>query len=76
MNTNPVIRIAKESMKENKKILTAMGKETPVKLKTNPDQDLLDVLDTLKELMPKSTAGKMAVIGIAALLAYAILKSK
>lgn len=76
MSKRPVIRIAKESIEENKKILTAFGKEKPIKLKKNPDQDLLDVLDALKDLMPKSTAGKIAVVGLAALLAYAILRSK
>jgi len=76
MTKRPVIKIAKESIEENKNVLTAMGKEQPIKLSKNPDQDLLDVLDQLKDLMPKSTVGKVAVIGLAALLAYAILKSK
>lgn len=76
MSKRPVIRIAKESMKENKKILTALGKEKPVRLKKNPDQDLLNALDGIVDLMPKSTVGKVAVIAIAAILAYAILKSK
>ncbi len=73
MNDDHILKLAKRSMKDNRKVLTALGEERSVKLKKNPDQDLIDVV---KELMPKSTAGKIAVIGIAALIAYAILKSK
>ena len=73
MKDDRILKIANQSMKENRKILTALGEERSVQLKKNPDQDLIDVV---KDLMPKSTAGKIAVIGIVALIAYAILKSK
>ncbi len=71
-----ILKLAKRSMKENREVLTALGKEKPVQLKKNPDQDLLGVVDSLKDLMPKSTAGKIVLVGIVALIAYAILKSK
>jgi len=73
MKDDYILKIATRSMKENRKVLTALGEEKPIQLKKNPDQDLIDIV---KELMPKSTAGKIALIGIAAVLAYAILKSK
>ena len=68
-----ILKLANQSMKENRKVLTALRKERYVELKKNPDQDLIELV---KDIMPKSTAGKIAVIGIAALIAYAILKSK
>ena len=73
MKDGRILKLAKQSMRDNRKVLTALGKERSVQLKKNPDQDLIDLV---KDLMPKSTAGKIAVIGIAALIAYAILKSK
>ena len=73
MKDNRILKLANQSMKENRKVLTALGEERSVKLKKNPDQDLIELV---KDLMPKSTAGKIAVIGIAAIIAYAILKSK
>jgi len=73
MKDDRILKLANQSMKENREVLTALGKEKPVQLKKNPDQDLIEVV---KDLMPKSTAGKIAVIGIVALIAYAILKSK
>jgi len=76
MNDAYILKLAKRSMKENREVLTALGKERPVQLKKNPDQDLLGAVDSLKDLMPKSTAGKIALVGIVALIAYAILKSK
>lgn len=76
MKDDQILKLAKQSMKDNRKVLTALGEERSVQLKKNPDQDLLGVIDAIKDLMPKSTAGKVAVIGIAALVAYAIWKSK
>jgi len=76
MNDAYILKLAKRSMKENREVLTALGKERPVQLKKNPDQDLLGIVNLLKDLMPKSTAGKIAVVGVIALIAYAILKSK
>jgi len=73
MKDDRILKLANQSMKENRKVLTALGEEKSVQLKKNPDQDLIDLV---KDLMPKSTAGKIVVIGIAAALAYAILKSK
>ena len=73
MKDDRILKLAKQSMQYNRKVLTALGEERSVQLKKNPDQDLIDMV---KDLMPKSTAGKIAVIGIAALIAFAILKSK
>jgi len=73
MKDDRILKLANQSMKENRKVLTALGEEKSVQLKKNPDQDLIDIVT---DLIPKSTAGKLAVIGIAALIAYAILKSK
>lgn len=73
MKDDRILKLANQSMKENHKVLIALGEEKSVQLKKNPDQDLIDLV---KDLMPKSTAGKIVVIGIAAALAYAILKSK
>lgn len=73
MKDDRILKLAKQSMRYNRKVLTALGGERSVQLKKNPDQDLIDMV---KDLMPKSTAGKIAVIGIAALIAFAILKSK
>jgi len=73
MKDDRILKLAKQSIRNNRKVLTALGDERSVQLKKNPDQDLIDIV---KDLMPKSTAGKIAVIGIAALIAYAILKSK
>ena len=73
MKDNHILKLARQSMEDNRKVLTALGEERSIKLKKNPDQDLIDMI---KDLMPKSTAGKIAVIGIAVLIAYAILKSK
>ena len=76
MKDTQILKLANQSMKENRKVLSALGEERSVQLKKNPDQDLLGVVDLLKDLMPKSTAGKIAVVGVVALIAYAILKSK
>ncbi len=73
MKDDRILKLANQSMKENRKVLTALGEEKSIQLKKNPDQDLIDIVT---DLIPKSTAGKLAVIGIAALIAYAILKSK
>ena len=73
MKDTRILKLANQSMKENRKVLSALGEERSIQLRKNPDQDLIDVV---KDLIPKSTAGKIAVIGIAVLIAYAILKSK
>ena len=73
MKDDRILKLANQSMKENRKVLTALGEEKSVQLKKNPDQDLIDIVT---DLIPKSTVGKVAVIGLAALIAYSILKSK
>ena len=73
MKDDRILKLANQSMKENRKVLTALGEEKSVQLKKNPDQDLIDIVT---DLIPKSTVGKVAVIGLTALIAYSILKSK
>ena len=76
MKYTQILKLANQSMKENRKVLSALGEERSVQLKKNPDQDLLGLVDSLKDFLPKSTAGRIAVVGVVALIAYAILKSK
>ena len=71
MNSNDILRIAQESMKDNSALLKNLGAEKSVKIKNNPDED---IVQKLSELIPKSTEGKILAIGVAALLAYLLLK--
>lgn len=73
MTQKKVLRIAKSSMNDNRKMLESFGYEKKIKLKHNPDEDIISLLSSL---MPKSTAGKIAVAGGIALLLYLILKGK
>lgn len=73
MVNEDILRIVEQSMKENKDLLNNLGYERSVRLKQNPDED---IIEKLKELMPKSTEGKILAIGAAALLAYILFKSK
>jgi len=68
-----VLQIAKESMKENKKLLTALGTEKSVKILHHPEED---TISKLMKLLPKSTAGKLVLIGILGLVAYELLRSR
>ncbi|NIP62005.1 MAG: hypothetical protein GWN01_08995 [Nitrosopumilaceae archaeon] len=73
MSQQHVLEIAKESMKENKKLLNALGSEENVKIIRHPEED---TVSKLMALLPKSDLGKAALIGAAALIAYELLKSK
>jgi len=69
--SSDILEIVKASMKENKNLLDALGSERSVKLKKEPDSDLVDLL---KDLMPKSTEGKIAAIALIAVIAWLTLK--
>lgn len=66
-----ILQIAKESMKENKNLLDALGSERSIKLQKEPDSEIMSLL---KELMPKSTEGKIAAIALIAAVAWLTLK--
>ena len=66
------LQIAKESMKDNHKLLTALGSEKPVKITHHPEEDvILQILN----LLPKSTEGKLALLFIG-LITWELLRSK
>ncbi len=66
-----ILQIIKESMKENKNLLDALGSERSIELKKEPDSELSKLL---KELMPESTEGKILLIGLIAAVAWLALK--
>ncbi len=66
-----ILQIAKESMKENKNLLDALGSERSIKLQKEPDSEIMSLL---KELMPNSTEGKIAAIALIAAVAWLTLK--
>lgn len=67
-----ILQVVKQSMKDNKKLLTALGNEKPVKLARNPDDNIISLLD----LLPASTLGKIALAGIVGLVLYEILRTR
>ncbi len=71
MDSRDIMRIAEESMKENRELLNNLGYERKIKLNQNPDKD---IIKKLTDLMPKSTEGKLLAAGAALLLAYIIFK--
>ena len=71
MDSDDILRIAQQSMKENRELLDNLGFEKNVRLAQNPDED---IIEKLKELMPKSTEGKLLATGAALLLAYILFK--
>ena len=71
--TDSIEKIIKQSMKDNRNLLAHLGREEPINLNQNPDSDLLDIL---ADMMPKSTAGKVAVAGGLALALWLVLSKK
>jgi len=71
--TDSIEEIIQQSMKDNRNLLAHLGREEPVNLNQNPDSDLLQILS---DLMPKSTAGKVAVAGGLALVLWLALSKK
>jgi hypothetical protein len=72
MKQKDILKIAKESIQDNRKVLNALGDERRVTIH-HPEEDIIELI---KELMPKSTAGKVAVAGLVALVAWYLLKNK
>lgn len=73
MSQQQVLQIAKKSMKDNKKLLSALGTEKSVKIVHHPEED---TINKLLALLPKSDLGKLALIGAIALVGYELLRSK
>lgn len=67
-----ILQVVKQSMKDNQKLLTALGNEKPVKLTRNPDDNILSLLN----LLPTSTIGKIAFAGVIGLILYEILRTR
>ena len=66
------LHIAKDSMRDNHRLLTTLGSERPVRLAQHPEEN---VIMSLLDLLPKSTAGKIA-LGVVALIAWDIFQSR
>lgn len=70
MRQKEALKIARHSIKENRDFLTALGTEKKVKPVKLPEEDLVS---KILNYLPKSTEGKIALVGIA-LLVYLILR--
>ncbi|MDH2907053.1 MAG: hypothetical protein PXX83_03045 [Candidatus Nitrosotalea sp.] len=69
-----VLQVAKESMKDNRKLLTALGNEKPVHLSLAPKEE--KILSSILDLLPKSTEGKLVLAGLVAFVAWELIRSK
>lgn len=69
-----ILQVAKESMKDNRKLLTALGNEKPIHLSLAPKED--KILSSILDLLPKSTEGKLVLAGLVALVAWELIRSK
>jgi len=68
--------VIKDSIKDNRRLLTALGNEKPIKDIHHQEEDLIS---SLLNLLPKSAAGKIALlgaVGITAIVAWKLLHSK
>lgn len=68
------LQIARESMKDNRKLLTALGNEKPVHLSSAPREE--KILSSILDLLPKSTEGKLVLAGLVALVAWELIRNK
>lgn len=68
------LQIAKQSMKDNRKLLAALGNEKPVRLSSAPKEE--KILSTILDLLPKSTGGKLVLAGLFAFVAWELVRSK
>ncbi|MGQ0377092.1 MAG: hypothetical protein ACT4OW_06290 [Nitrososphaerota archaeon] len=73
MSQQQTLQLAKKSMKDNRKLLAALGSEGIVKISRHPEED---TIQKLLALLPKSDLGKAALVGAVAILAYEFLKSR
>ena len=69
-----VLQVAKESMKDNRKLLTALGNEKPVHLSLAPKEE--KILSSILDLLPESTEGKLVLAGLVAFVAWELIRSK
>ena len=69
--TSQALQIAKQVMKEDRKVLDALGSENSTQIKKQKEED---IIDQVLKLIPKSTEGKV-LAGIAVLIGLAILSS-
>ncbi|MDE1764434.1 MAG: hypothetical protein KGH88_09380 [Thaumarchaeota archaeon] len=68
------LQVAKASMKDNRKLLTALGNEKPVHLSLAPKEE--KILSSILDLLPKSTEGKLVLAGLVAFVAWELIRSK
>ena len=73
MSQQQTLQLAKKSMKDNRKLLAALGSENAVKISHHPEED---IITKLLALLPKSDLGRAALVGVVAILAYEFLKSR
>ncbi len=70
MRQDRILKLARESIQDNRKVLNALGRERNVRIH-HPEED---IIDSLVKLLPKSTAGKIAVGLLVALVAWYLVK--
>jgi len=70
MKQDDILEIARKSIRDNRKVLSALGRENNIRVHHQEE----DIIDALKELMPKSTEGKLIVAGLVGLVAWYLLK--
>jgi hypothetical protein len=68
-----VLQIAKESMKDNRKLLTALGNEKPIQSLALKEEK---ISSSILDLLPKSTEGKLVLAGLVALVAWELIRNK
>ena len=73
MSQQQTLQLAKKSMKDNRKLLDALGSENSIKISHHPEED---TIQKLLALLPKSDLGKAVLVGAVAILAYEFLKSR
>jgi len=69
--TSQALQIAKQVMKEDHKVLNALGSENYTQIKKQKGED---IIDEIIKLVPKSTEGKV-LTGFAILVGLAIINS-
>ena len=71
MMNEEMSKIVRDSINDNKRILDALGEEKPIILTHHKEEDLIE---QLLDLMPKSTAGKVALGALIAIIVISVLK--
>jgi hypothetical protein len=74
MNQLQTLQLARESIKDNRKLLDALGSEKTVRSVHHPEED---IIEKLLALLPKSDLGKAALLVTAlGIVAYELLKAR